>query len=74
MAVETQQNPPTNDDLIGRAPAHDGVATQRDLRETERYLAGKIDRLMWLIIGGLGAVVIALIGMIAALVALIVQL
>lgn len=26
-----------------RAPAHDGVATQRDLRETERYLADRFD-------------------------------
>lgn len=24
-------------------PAHDGVATQRDLRETERYLADRFD-------------------------------
>lgn len=45
-----------------------------DLRETERCLAAKLDRLMWLTIGGLGAVAFALIGMIAALVALIVQL
>ena len=74
MTTQTQQRLTNDDELIGRAPAHDGVATQRDLRETERYLAGKIDRLMWLIIGGLGAVVVALIGMVAALVALIVQL
>ena len=45
-----------------------------DLRETKRRLAAKLDRLTWLTIGGLGVVVIALIGMIAALVALIVQL
>ena len=32
----------TDEDLIARAPAHDGVATQRDLRETERYLLAEI--------------------------------
>ncbi len=32
----------TDEDLIARAPAHDGVATQRDLRETERYLQSEI--------------------------------
>ena len=31
-----------DEDLIARAPAHDGVATQRDLRETERYLLAEI--------------------------------
>lgn len=49
MATETEttprQAPPeraTDEDLIARAPAHDGVATQRDLRETERYLQSEI--------------------------------
>ena len=44
MATETR--PPrteTDEDLLTRAPAHDGVATQRDLRETERYLADRFD-------------------------------
>lgn len=45
-----------------------------DLRETKHRLAAKLDRLIWLTIGGLGAVFVALIGMVAALVALIVQL
>ena len=31
-----------DEDLIARAPAHDGVSTQRDLRETERYLQSEI--------------------------------
>ena len=49
MAIETEtthrQITPeraTDEDLIARAPAHDGVATQRDLRETERYLLCEI--------------------------------
>ena len=44
------------------------------MRETKRRLAAKLDRLIWLTIGDLSAVAAALIGMIAALVALIVQL
>lgn len=77
MATETR--PPiteTDEDMIRRAPAHDGVATQRDLRETERYLSdrfdarldrmeerlnAKMDRITWIIIGGLGIVVASLI-------------
>lgn len=77
MATETR--PPrteTDEDLLSRAPAHDGVATQRDLRETERYLSdrfdarldrmeerlnAKMDRITWIIIGGLGIVVASLI-------------
>ena len=74
MATETQDR--TSDaELIARAPEHDGVATQRDLRETERFILAridaserrlqdridigfrdqnaKIDRLTWIIIGGL---------------------
>lgn len=39
MATEIRPpRPETDEDLLTRAPAHDGVATQRDLRETERYL------------------------------------
>lgn len=64
----------TNNELIGHAPERGGIATQRGLRGTKCRLAAKLDRLMWVIIGGLGAVAAALIGMIAALVALIVQL
>ena len=78
MATETTPEQATDEELIARAPAHDGVATQRDLRETERRLAtkidtnadrleAKIDRLTWITIGGLG-------GVIAALVAIAVQL
>ena len=73
MATETR--PPrteTDEDLLSRAPAHDGVATQRDLREMERYLVtrfdakldklnAKMDRMTWIIIGGLGIVVASLI-------------
>ena len=73
MATETR--PPrteTDEDLLSRAPAHDGVATQRGLREMERYLVtrfdakldklnAKMDRMTWLIIGGLGIVVASLI-------------
>ena len=44
MATETRPpRPETDEDLLSRAPAHDGVATQRDLRETERYLADRFD-------------------------------
>ena len=60
MATETR--PPrseTDEDLLTRSPAHDGVATQRDLREMERYLVAifddmfdsvdiRLDRLTWL--------------------------
>ena len=44
--MATEIRPPkteTDEDLLSRAPAHDGVATQRDLRETERYLADRFD-------------------------------
>ena len=63
MATETKPpRPETDEDLLSRAPAHDGVATQRDLREMERYLVtrfdakldklnSKMDRMTWLIIG-----------------------
>ena len=74
MATQNQHIPPTRYELNGRAPTHHAVATRRGLRETKRRLDAKLDRLMWAIIGGLGAVALALIGMIAALVALIVQL
>ncbi len=73
MATQSQHNPPTRHELNGRAPAHHAVATQRGLRETKRRLDAKLDRLMWVTIGGLGAVALALIGMIAALAALIVR-
>ena len=73
MAAQNQHISPTRYELNGRAPAHHAVATRRGLRETKRRLDAKLERLMWVTIGGLGAVVIALIGMIAALVALIVQ-
>ena len=44
MATETRPpRPETDEDLLSRAPAHDGVATQRDLRETERYLVAIFD-------------------------------
>lgn len=44
MATETRPpRPETDEDMIRRAPAHDGVATQRDLRETERYLVAIFD-------------------------------
>ena len=44
MATETRPpRPETDEDLLSRAPAHDGVATQRDLRETERYLVARFD-------------------------------
>ena len=73
MATETRPPmPETDEDLLSRAPAHDGVATQRDLREMERYLVtrfdakldklnAKMDRMTWIIIGGLGIVVASLI-------------
>ena len=73
MATETKPpRPETDEDLLSRAPAHDGVATQRDLREMERYLVtrfdakldklnSKMDRMTWLIIGGLGIAVTTLI-------------
>ena len=76
MATETTPKPETDEDLLTRSPAHDGVATQRDLREMERYLVGrfdaridrleerlnsKMDRMIWMIIGGLGIVVASLI-------------
>lgn len=68
MATETR--PPmseTDEDLLSRAPAHDGVATQRDLREMERCLiAGfddmfdsvdaRLDRLTWLTLVWLGVI------------------
>ena len=44
MATETSPPRPETDEApLSRAPAHDGVATQRDLRETERYLADRFD-------------------------------
>ena len=43
MATETSPRPETDEALLSRAPAHDGVATQRDLRETERYLIAIFD-------------------------------
>ena len=76
MATETTPKPETDEDLLTRSPAHDGVATQRDLREMERYLVGrfdaridrleerlnaKMDRMTWMIIGGLGIVIASLI-------------
>ena len=73
MAAQNQHIPPNRHELNGRAPAHHAVATHRGLSETKRRLDGKLDRLMWAIMGGLGAVALALIGMIAALVALIVR-
>ena len=39
---QTTADRATDEDLIARAPSHDGVATQRDLRETERYLLCEI--------------------------------
>ena len=44
--MPTETRPPrteTAEDLLSRAPAHDGVATQRDLREMERYLVTRFD-------------------------------
>lgn len=68
MATETR--PPrheTDEDMIRRAPAHDGVATQRDLREMERCLIAifddmfdsvdaRLDRLTWLTLVWLGVI------------------
>ena len=68
MATETR--PPrteTGEDLLSRAPAHDGVATQRDLREMERCLIARfddmfdsvdarLDRLTWLTLVWLGVI------------------
>ena len=63
MAKKTRHRTESYEDLLGCAQAHDGVATQRDLRETERYLTdrfdarfdakfngvnAKLDRLTWL--------------------------
>ena len=59
MATETTPKPETDEDLLSRSPAHDGVATQRDLREMERCLIARfddmfdsvdarLDRLTWL--------------------------
>ena len=68
MATETRPpRPETDEDLLSRAPAHDGVATQRDLRETERYLVAifddmfdsvdaRLDRLTWLTLVWLGVI------------------
>ena len=68
MATETRPPmPETDEDLLSRAPAHDGVATQRDLRETERYLVAifddmfdsvdaRLDRLTWLTLVWLGVI------------------
>ena len=73
MESHNQHIPPARYELNGRAPGRGGVATRRGLRGTECRLAAKLDRLMWAIIGGLGAAAVALIGMIAALVVLIVR-
>ena len=44
MATETRPpSPETDEDLLSRSPAHDGVATQRDLREMERCLVAIFD-------------------------------
>lgn len=68
MATETRPSrPETDEDLLSRSPAHDGVATQRDLREMERYLVtrfdgmfdsvdAKIDRLTCLTLAWLGVI------------------
>ena len=72
MAKKTRHRTESDEDLQGCAHAHDGVATQRDLRETEHYLAdrfdgkidkvnAKIDRMTWLIISGLGLALTTLI-------------
>ena len=68
MATETR--PPrteTDEDLLSRSPAHDGVATQRDLREMERHLVAifddmfdsvdaRLDRLTWLTLVWFGVI------------------
>ena len=76
MAKETKHRAESDGYLQGCAHAQDGVATQRDLRETERYLAdrfddkidklnAKMDRMAWLIISsGLGIAVTTLIAII----------
>lgn len=76
MAKETKHRAESDGYLQGYAHAHDGVATQRDLRETERYLAdrfddkidklnAKMDRMVWLIISSvLGIAVSTLIAII----------
>ena len=72
MAKKTRHRTESYEDLLGCAQAHDGVATQRDLREMERYLVtrfdakldklnAKIDRMAWLIISGLGLALTTLI-------------
>ena len=73
MAKKTRHRTESYEDLRGCAHAQDGVATQRDLRETERYLAdrfddkidklnAKMDRMAWFIISsGLGIAVTTLI-------------
>ena len=73
MEFQNQHIPPARYELNGRAPGRGGVATRRGLRGTERRLDAKLDRLMWAIIGGLGAIAVALIGMIAALVILAIR-
>ena len=69
MATETRPpRPETDEDLLSRARAHDGVATQRDLREMERYLVArfdakldtvnaKIDRINMLYMVGFGVII-----------------
>jgi len=68
MATETRPpRPETDEDLLSRAPAHDGVATQRDLREMERCLIARfddmfdsvdaiLDRLTWLTLVWFGVI------------------
>lgn len=68
MATEARPpRPETDEDLLSRAPAHDGVATQRDLREMERYLMAifddmfdsvdaRLDRLTWLTLVWFGVI------------------
>ena len=68
MATETRPpRPETDEDLLSRSPAHDGVATQRDLREMERYLVARfddmfdrvdarLDRLTWLTLVWFGVI------------------
>lgn len=41
--MSTETRPETDEAPLTRAPAHDGVATQRDLREMERRLADRFD-------------------------------
>ena len=68
MATQTRPpRPETDEDLLSRAPAHDGVATQRDLREMERCLIARfddmfdsvdarLDRLTWLTLVWFGVI------------------